>query len=673
MDSDAEDLKSGESSSIIMEQGDDKGDASSQANHKKKTGSWIFETVGGYYLPKENLSKLSAKEQEQLLIRDLIYAFSGVPASHIRPDLPIDMISLLKTAQIDEVRFKIDENFSGAFRALGNELLPLIGYYINVQSFIEDTVMSKSCYRTLGVALHRNIQSYFELLSTLETQLQQQKLNLQQLVKQLRPWVSNLQSLASVTSHARRSECSIAALLSMMYEQQQHFKSSALKQVLTAVSDYYMKMVQLWTQKGVLYDVRGDFFVEDTHATAMSSTLLSPKQCCHAFWQQRYKLHLQRLPSFLEPQSEKIFLAGKYLNVLRQCNVQMQLMQMPLSYVFGDEAHVEFIRSSYELPARKLLDILKDQGQLQQHLSNLLDYVLLQQNQFVESLLEKCAEQLQRPVDSLVPEKLQKLLLETLQSSSNPYKHMLQLQLMDCDVVAQLEHREQQEKSSDELTSEEDQLPEPLNITGYESISLRYTPNWPISLVLHEESLQQLQLVQRVLFLLRYVQHHLQSITYNLSKWNPLAAELRDRMNETIKQVEQHLLLDVLEPRWQRLLQAVEKAQLVDDVIRRFELTVKQCVQLCLLSEPVSFVRSLFTLGQMCLNFCGFIEQPTEAEFDAGLFEYDGEFTSLLQSLLNVIEHLANSSQTDDNERESCKQLLDRIKFDRRSPKIKLN
>ncbi|KAH8302847.1 hypothetical protein KR044_011203, partial [Drosophila immigrans] len=623
--------------------------------------SWIFETVGGYYLPKENLNKLSAREQERLLIRDLIYGFSGVPASHIRPDLPIDMISLLKTVQIDEVRFKIDDSFKGAFRAMANELLPLIGHYINVQSFIEDTIMSKGCYRTLGVALHGNIQPYFELLASLETQLQEQSLNLQQLVKQLRPWLRNLESLANVTSHARRVDLSIAQLLSLMHERQQHFQTTALKQVLTAVADYYMKMVQLWTQKGVLYDVRGDFFVEDTHASAMSSTLLSPKQCCHSFWQQRYKLHLNRLPSFLEPQTEDIFRAGKYLNVLRQCNVQMRLMQMPLSYVFGDKAHGELIRSSYELPARKLLEILKENGQLKQHLCNLQDYLLLQREEFVESLMEKCAGQLQCPVDSLVPEKLQKLLLATLQSSNDPFKHMLHLQLLDCDVVSRLEQRQQLEKLSEETASEEDQLPEPLSIIGLEAIALQYTPNWPISLIIHEEPLEQLQLVHRVVFLLRYVQHQLKSTYYNLSTCNPLAGDLRDRMSDTIKQLEQHMLLDVVQPHWQRMTKAVDKAELVDDVIRQFELTVKRCLQLCLLAEPVSFVRSLFTLGQMCLNFCGFIEQPTSEEFDAGLFEYDSEFTSLLQSILSVIEHLASSSQTGKDERESCKKLLERI------------
>ncbi|XP_034481728.1 gamma-tubulin complex component 2 homolog [Drosophila innubila] len=671
-----------EKSLNTSESGND-GKAPPPSNLMRKMGSWIFESVGGYYLPTENVSKLSVKMQEQLLIRDLIYAFSGVPSSHIRPDISIDDVNQLKTDQIGQVRFKIDENFSGAFRSLANELLPLIGYYINVQSFIEDTIMTTSCCRSLGVALHRNMQQYFEVQSALESQLQEQKLNLQQLVHQLRPWLITMEAYASLTSRARCSDLSTADLLSLMHEHQQHFKTEGLKKLITDVSHYYMKMVQLWTQKGVLYDVRGDFFIEDTRANAMSSTLLSPKQCCHSYWAQRYRLHMDRLPSFLEPVHERIFLAGKYLNVLRQCNAHMKLMQIPLSYLPGDEAHVEFIRSSYELPARKLLEILVENQQLMRHLQNLQGYFLLQQENFTKSLMEKCAGQLQYNVDCLIPEKMQKLLLEALQSSDDPFKHMLHCQLMDCDVATQLanrhkRHSEEKDKEMEmelenepssemEASSEVEsssELPEPLSICGFEAFTLRYTPNWPISLVIHDEPLEQLQLLHRVLFFLRYVQHQLKSTYYDLSKCNSHAAALRDRMTECILQLEQHMLLDIVEPHWQSLLLAVERAELIDEVLSQFQDTLDQCLLLCLLSEPITFVRSLYTLGQLCLNYCGFIEQPTSEEFESGVVEYEEEFNSLLLSILDLVVELSKpNSASSEEERESCKQLLQRLKF----------
>lgn len=676
-----------------MEDGSARGSASGR---KRTLGSYSFESVGGFYIPTENVSKLSVKVQEKLLVRDLIYAFSGVPSSHIRPDVPIEQISQLKTDQIDKVRFKIDERFSGAFRALANDLLPMIGYYINVQSFIEDTIMSTSCIRTLGMSLHTNIQAYFDLQAQMETELNERQLSLPDLVQKLRPWLKTMETYARLTSHVRRSEeLSTAGLLSLMHDHQDHFKMPGLAVLMTDVSHYYMKMVQLWTQKGVLYDVRREFFIEDTSANAMSSTLLSPKQCCHAYWEARYRQHDDRFPSFLAPFRKQIFLAGKYLNILRQCNVHMKLMQEPLSYVPAEQGHVDIIRSSYELPARKLLELMMENDLLEQHLRNLQGYFLLQYEDFTRSLLEKFGSQLQLNVDSLIPEKLQKLTLEAMHLNADPFKHMLHSQLMDCDVATQLENllrlqkrteggqepkrkerneeeqeHEQEQKleqngdTPSEMESDElSELPEPLSMYGYEAFTLNYQPNWPISLIIHEERVEQLQLLHRLLFYLHYVRHELKAPFYDLSKYNTQASVLRDRMEQCVAQLEQHMLQDVIEPPWQALLLGLEKVQVIDEVSDQFQNTLDKCIELCLYAEPVTFVRSIFTLGQMCLNFCGYIAQPTSEDFAAGVEEYEEEFSGMLLGILEMLMEIAKpSSNSGEDQRESCKQLLQRLK-----------
>lgn len=708
---------------------------------KRKMGSWVFESVGGFYMPTEDVTKLTLQQQEELLIRDLIYAFSGVPSSHIRPDLPIEQITKVRANQVEKVRFKINENFSSAFRTLATELLPLIGYYITVQSFIDDVNMSTGCGRSLGLALQQTMQHYFDLQSGLETQLQEKKLDLHQLVQRLRPWLVTMQSLANLTSRVRSLKLNSAQMLTLIDEHQEHFKCERLKLLLTDVSHYYMKMVQLWTQKGVLYDVRREFFIEDTSPGDMSSTSLSPKQCCHAYWMNRYCIYMSRLPSFLEPEAECIFLAGKYLNVLRQCNVQLKLMQASLSYVPGNQSHVELIHSSYELPAHKLYEVLVQEQNLLQHLDNLQAYFLLQQLDFNEALMEYYADQLECNVDELRPEKLHKITLKLLQYSSDPFKHLLRSQLMDCDVTTQLTRRskrlkagregqkdteaeakaEQAEQTEQkkreqakqagqagqaelsdpmeltdsmelteepeeqpealkqleeakqpeqvkqppaefELSSEADdssRMPEQLSLYGYEALTLRYEPQWPISLILHEEPLEQLQLMHRVLFYLHYVQRKLKSV----SSTNDRAEALHKRMLQCILHLEQHMTQDVIKPRWQALIDDVPKAQFVDELISLFQETLDSCQVMCLLSEPVTFVRSLFTLGQLCLNYKLLLERPdNEQDFDASLAEYEQEFNGLLIGILELLMELARpSSSSGKEERESCKQLLQRL------------
>jgi len=144
------------------------GNSSSSSNSVPQLESWIFESVGGYYLPNEDLSKMPLPRQEQLLMRDLIYAFSGVPTSHVKPDIQLDQISEMSSVDIAKVRFRLDDVFNAAFKALANEVLPLIGYYISVQSFIEETNMSPNCGRTrlaLATALGDQMQELAEPLT----------------------------------------------------------------------------------------------------------------------------------------------------------------------------------------------------------------------------------------------------------------------------------------------------------------------------------------------------------------------------------------------------------------------------------------------------------------------------------------------------------------------------
>jgi gamma-tubulin complex component 2 len=42
------------------------------------------------------------------------------------------------------------------------------------------------------------------------------------------------------------------------------------------------------------------------------------------YWEQRYTL-TDSVPSFLEPYKEKILLTGKYLNVLRECSLEIEV------------------------------------------------------------------------------------------------------------------------------------------------------------------------------------------------------------------------------------------------------------------------------------------------------------------------------------------------------------
>ncbi|XP_017066716.1 gamma-tubulin complex component 2 homolog isoform X2 [Drosophila eugracilis] len=650
-------------------------------NRLPRQDSWIFDSVGGYFLPNEDLAKLSLPRQEQLLMRDLIYAFSGVPSSYIKPDIHIDQISQMRSVDIAKVRFRLNEAFNGAFRSMANEVLPLIGYYISVCSFIEETNTTPSCGRTrlaLASALADQMQEYYDLQSKLETNLQEKKLNLKELVRQVRPWLSILKIFSSMvcSSRGKLNSAQLLTLLSQYHsdtkDTEQDLRERVTK-IITIVSGAYMKIVQLWVQKGVLYDTQHEFFVEDTErSNAMSSTLLTPEKCCHAYWAQRYRLLPERLPAFLLSQADEVYLAGKYLNILRQCNVTMTLLQNSLSYKPGETGHEEIIKNSYDLPAKQLLNVLVKEHNLPLHIRNLRSYFLLQQVGFSETLFDKCEKQLKCNVDRLIPEKLQTLLIETQQKSNDIFKDLLRCQLKDCDVATQMTKRYKVSKSAgegqDKESSAEEDPPEVLNLYGYESFALRYEAKWPLSFVLYPEFMEQLQILQRVLLFLHYVKRHLTVLWQNPSEGKSLKltkqpGDLRQLMLMCILHFEHHIIQDIAEPRWQSLLLMVDAAQTIDEVVNKLETTVDECVRLGLLPCANTFVKAIFTLGHVCLNFCGFVESPKEdrttKEFENGVDEYKEEFNSFLTSILELVRELAKSS--DPGQRESCKQLAKRL------------
>ncbi|KAH8256158.1 hypothetical protein KR026_009445 [Drosophila bipectinata] len=675
----------------------DQGDSKSRASGSGNTGrshslsslpemprqdSWVFESVGGFYVPTEDLSKMSLQKQEQLLIKDLIYAFSGVPSTHIKPDIKVDQIAEISAMDVSKVRFRLDDAFSGALRGMVNELLPLIGYYISVQSYIEETNMTPSCGRTrlaLASAFMESMQQYYDLLAKLETDLQDKKLNLKDLVRQARPWLATLK-LYSGMAEVARGEVNSAQLLSLLDESfgSQKFTDPELKarvsKTMGDVTRSYMKIVQLWTQKGIIYDTQNEFFVHDNERpNSMSSTLLTPEQCCFDYWHHRYHVLPDRLPDFLLNQGEHIFLAGKYLNILRQCNVTMKLMQQPLLYVPGEIKHMEIIKDSYELPAKKLLEILMKEHQLASHLQNLWAYFLMQREGFADALLNRCHKQLQRNVDRLIPEKMQSLLSEVLQQSTDPFKDMLRCHLKACDAATQLSELHESKDTQGEVI-------ENLNLCGYESLALRYEAKWPLSFVLHSEPLEELQVIQRVLLLLRYVRRQLSALwkapVEGVGLMKTAQSEyLRDRMHKCMLNLENHIVLYISEPRWKSFMEGVDKAQTIDELTKKFRLTLNEILRLGLLSSTTTYVSSLFTLGQVCLNYCGFVESiqggSDPVKFQKGVREYEDEFGSFVASILELVGELAKSSGSSGKvaERDSYKELLKRLDEFGKAPK----
>lgn len=85
--------------------------------------------------------------------------------------------------------------------------------------------------------------------------------------------------------------------------------------LLARSAEPYFSMLNTWLQRGQLRDAYGEFFIcENTKLRAPGDADL-----LDSYWEKRYRLRPHAVPRFLEASQEKALLAGKYLNVLREC------------------------------------------------------------------------------------------------------------------------------------------------------------------------------------------------------------------------------------------------------------------------------------------------------------------------------------------------------------------
>jgi gamma-tubulin complex component 2 len=80
----------------------------------------------------------------------------------------------------------------------------------------------------------------------------------------------------------------------------------------------FTKMLQEWLYKGSLSDPYHEFFISENEKCTKENLNLTD-----LYWEQRYTLVEECLPTFLQPLKDKIFVAGKYLNVILECRLKL--------------------------------------------------------------------------------------------------------------------------------------------------------------------------------------------------------------------------------------------------------------------------------------------------------------------------------------------------------------
>ncbi|KAJ3294997.1 hypothetical protein HK104_003108 [Borealophlyctis nickersoniae] len=319
--------------------------------------------------------------------------------------------------------------------------------------------------------------------------------------------------------------------------------------LLSAAAVPYFAMLRNWIHFGEVADPYDEFMVQERRG-------LSKEQLREDFndiyWEQRYTLREDVIPSFLQPYKDKILLAGKYLNVVRECGVSIADVgervqkRRPESARFAPAGDVmkaieggrfpEDIELAYQYANETLLELLFKDQKLRERLRSVKHYFFLDQSDFLVHFLDVAHEQLLRPSHEVPLDHVRSLLELVLRntasvSSKDAYNEdvvaeLSQISLVDqllrinsvvgMDVKRQMEgNRTGEGMGGDGHQTETDIVGGLVGIDGASALNgiaafmLGYTVRFPLSLVLNKKVMTKYQLLFRHLFHCKYVERQL--------------------------------------------------------------------------------------------------------------------------------------------------------------------
>jgi len=106
-----------------------------------------------------------------------------------------------------------------------------------------------------------------------------------------------------------------------------------LQNLLHESSKPYMHMLNLWLHHGEINDPHGEFLIKEQKSIRKEKL---DEDYTDEYWEKRYTIREGEVPPQLEAVRNKVLLAGKYLNVVRECGgidvAKDKAMDVPLTF-----------------------------------------------------------------------------------------------------------------------------------------------------------------------------------------------------------------------------------------------------------------------------------------------------------------------------------------------------
>ena len=420
-----------------------------------------------------------------------------------------------------------------------------------------------------------------------------------------------------------------------------------LSTLLREASRPYMTMLNEWLHRGAIRDPHSEFLIKEQQSIRREGL---EQDYTDEYWEKRYTIREDVVPPQLEGTKDRVLLAGKYLNVVRECGgVDSSSTVTDAPVTFDDQRFLDNVQDAYTKANERLLRLLLTTHSLPARLRSLKHYFFLDRSDFFSYFLELSTSELRKPARQVNTGKLQSLLDIVLRqpgtvAAEDPFKEDIKVVMnevslthwlmrivnvtgLDADAtnisMNNLFTPAIQSHSSDEK-----------EISGFDALVFDYAVPFPLSLVISRVTLTRYQLLFRYLLSLRHLEtllvgswtehskglpwrHH--SSNKRIEAWKRKAWTLRARMLVFVQQLLYFCTSEVIEPNWQAFMSRLNEGKdgeggqpatkrTVDELMQDHVDFLATCLKECMLTNS-----KLLRINAKVVNTCTLFAKYTSS------------------------------------------------------------
>ncbi|ROT38630.1 spindle pole body component alp4 [Sodiomyces alkalinus F11] len=629
------------------------------------------------------LHELSLEAQEAVIIEDLLFVFMGYEGQYIRFSKSYNPHE--ERDRLSGPTFRILPGLDPSLQDLTVSMLKMATYYSALEVFVD--VQSREEFGAVNHALcasvRKFLQDYLIMIAQLETQfLTNENFTLHVLNIQTLPTSQTMSRLYSLAVELLKKNallddddddddpgdsgddfdniletlrdggdlgagnmtgkriCKGGVVLGLITKRQEAMAGdpvarTLLTTLLRDASRPYMAMLNEWLHHGGINDPHAEFLIKEQKSIRRERL---EQDYTDEYWERRYTIRKNDVPPQLQDVKDKVLLAGKYLNVVRECggvDVSKVVKDVPTS--FDDSRFLDNVNIAYAHANESLMQLLLTTHSLPMRLRSLKHYFFLDPSDYFSYFLELGASELRKPVKSVNTGKLQSLLDLVLRQpgsivSLDPFKEDVKVEMNEITLIKSLQKvvnitGMEQGEALQPLSSQP--IESDKNAIGFTSLQLDYAVPFPVSLVISRKTVWRYQALFRYLLSLRHLESQLsttwhtqtsgiawshKSSARSLEVWKRRVWTLRARMLVFVQQLLYFCTAEVIEPNWTKFVSRLKPneehqgsslsglTRTVDELMQDHVDFLDTCLKECMLTNS-KLLRIHSKLMQTCTIF----------------------------------------------------------------------